>query len=153
MGRYARTHNGSGTKYNGSFAFGDSSTTTYVHPTANNQFVARFAGGYRFYFNSTMNVGVQVAAGSNSWSSISDSPKKTDFLKADGEEFLSKLATMRLGSWRYKWDEPERQHYGPMAQEFFSLFGNDGLGIIGCDNFLATADVDCVVFILLHALE
>lgn len=153
IGSYARTHNRSGIKYNGSFAFGDSSSTTYVQPTANNQFVARFVGGYRFYSSSAMNHGVYLIANGASWSTISDSTKKTDFLKADGKEFLSKLATMRLGSWRYKWDEPECRHYGPFAQEFFARFGKDGLGIIGDDTTLTTADVDGVVFILLQALE
>ncbi|MGQ9819265.1 MAG: tail fiber domain-containing protein, partial [Candidatus Kapaibacteriales bacterium] len=117
------------------------------------QFVARFAGGYYFYTNAGMSVGVYVDAGGSSWSSISDSTKKTDFLKADGEIFLQKLRTMRLGSWRFKWDPVERRHYGPMAQEFFALFGRDGHGTIGNDTTLATADVDGVVFILLQALE
>jgi len=40
-----------------------------------------------------------------------------------------------------------------MAQDFFSAFGNDGIGKVGCDTLLASADFDGVNFIAIQALE
>jgi hypothetical protein len=40
-----------------------------------------------------------------------------------------------------------------MAQEWNSAFGNDGIGIIGCDTLLTTADVDGIAYIAIKALE
>ena len=40
-----------------------------------------------------------------------------------------------------------------MAQEWFAAFGHDGIGIIGTDTTLATADVDGVTLIAVQALE
>ena len=40
-----------------------------------------------------------------------------------------------------------------MAQEIYKYFGNDGLGTIGCDTLLASADMDGIMMICLQALE
>ena len=40
-----------------------------------------------------------------------------------------------------------------MAQEFFKAFGNDGIGTIGNDTTIASADFDGVNFIAIQALE
>jgi septal ring factor EnvC (AmiA/AmiB activator) len=53
----------------------------------------------------------------------------------------------------YTADESKRRHYGPMAQEWFAAFGHDGIGTIGCDTMLASADVDGVMCIAIQALE
>jgi hypothetical protein len=61
---------------------------------------------------------------------------------------------MRLGSWNYKdQDKTKFRHYGPMAQEFYKNFGNDGIGIIGNDTTIATADMDGVLMIAIQALN
>ncbi|MES2650062.1 MAG: tail fiber domain-containing protein [Bacteroidota bacterium] len=140
--------------HSGTLAMTDASTTDTMFNTANNQFAARFAGGYRFYTNSTKTTGVTVGTGGNSWSSISDSSKKEKYLPADGEAFLAKLQQLKLGSWNYK-GQPEAgyRHYGPMAQEIFAAYGKDNYGSIGCDTLLATADMDGIMMVLLQALE
>ncbi|MEJ2543007.1 MAG: tail fiber domain-containing protein, partial [Calditrichaceae bacterium] len=88
------------------------------------------------------------------WSTISDSTKKENFKQVDGEEFLNKISLFKLTSWNYKGQDPANyRHYGPMAQDFYAAFGNDGIGTIGNDTTLASADFDGINFIAIQALE
>jgi Head domain of trimeric autotransporter adhesin/Chaperone of endosialidase len=149
---YRAVNNG----FTGTMVMGDESTTDSVRNTADNQFAARYAGGYRFYTKATTsgiaNTGVFLSTNGNAWGSISDSTKKENFLYADKEYFLQKLTDLRLGSWSYK-DDAGIRHYGPMAQEIFSAYGSDGIGKIGCDTILTTADMDGIMMIMLQGLE
>lgn len=119
-----------------------------------NRFYARFDQGYYFYTDATdANMGVRMLHGGSSWETLSDSTKKENFQYVDGKEFLNKISDMKLGSWNYKNQNPEEfRHYGPMAQEFYALFGTDGIGTIGCDTTIATADIDGVMMIAIQAL-
>jgi len=147
-------HRASSNGHSGCFVLGDESTTDSILSSTNNQFSARYAGGYRLYSNATKTVGVSLAAGGNAWASISDSTKKEKFVKADAEVFLTRLHNLRLGSWNYKGQRDiHYRHYGPMAQEIFSNYGKDRYGIIGCDTLLATADMDGIMMIMLQGLE
>lgn len=140
----------------GAFVIGDKSTSAYVYVLAeqDNQMVMRFKGGYKLYTNAQMDKGVLMNQGDNSWSSISDSTKKTNFLDADGEYFLNSLSKLKLGSWNYKNQNPETfRHYGPMAQEVYRYFGKDEYGTIGNDTTIASADMDGIMMIVLQALE
>lgn len=142
--------------HTGTMVMGDESTTDSVRNTANNQFAARYAGGYIFYTKNTVGgtatTGAVLAANANSWSSVSDSTKKEKFTPADKEAFLHRLSGLKLGSWNYK-GNAENRHYGPMAQEIFSGFGKDTYGKIGCDTLLASADMDGIMMIMLQGLE
>src|SRR5207248_7344619 len=62
----------------GSFVYGDSSTTI-VTPSAINQFVVRASGGTTFYSNAVMSTGVTLAANGASWARWSDRNRKEDF--------------------------------------------------------------------------
>jgi hypothetical protein len=149
MGAYVSTDSNFG-----SFIFGDYSTTSTTTSTASNQMTMRFHGGYRLFTHSNLASGVSMGNGANSWSTISDSTKKTNFKQADGEYFLSSLSKLKLGSWNYTSQDPQQfRHYGPMAQEIFHYFGHDGIGTIGNDTTLATADMDGIIMICLQALE
>lgn len=140
--------------HSGCFVAGDASTTDSIESSANNQLSFRYAGGYRLHTNATLTTGVSLNAGGSSWNVISDSTKKENFIKADGEYFLSSLSKLRLGSWNYKVQDPvEFRHYGPMAQEIFNYFGKDEFGTIGNDTTLASADIDGIMMICLQALE
>jgi FtsZ-binding cell division protein ZapB len=140
--------------YDGAFIIGDYSTGTTTNATAASQMTMRFAGGYRLFTDANVSVGVSLAPGGSSWATISDSTKKTNFQKADGDYFLSSLSKLKLGSWNYKaQDTKNYRHYGPMAQEIFHYFGHDGKGTIGCDTLLASADMDGIMMICLQALE
>lgn len=127
---------------------------SYTTSSAANQMTARYAGGYRFFTNDDMNIGVSLIANDNSWNIISDSNRKERFLPADGERMLGKIRGMRLGSWNYKGhDKPGLRHYGPMAQEFYNAFGKDAHGTIGNDTTINQANLEGVMMIMIKALE
>ncbi len=140
--------------FNGCLAIGDASGLGTTSCVRANEFRARFAGGYALYTSGVPISGVFMVNGSNAWSSISDSTKKEKFRKTDGEYVLNSISKMKLGSWNYKFQNAKDfRHYGPMAQEFFNAFGNDGIGKIGCDTLINSADIDGVMMIGLQALE
>ena len=138
----------------GAFVVGDASTNSTLSASAANQFSARFAGGYRLFTNSAMTVGAQLTAGATSWSTLSDSTRKAGFRPYDGDAVLAGLARLRLGTWHYRGQDPATQrHWGPMAQDFYREFGRDGVGTVGVDTLIATADADGVLFAAAQALE
>lgn len=92
-----------------------SGASTLTSPKAN-AFVARYSGGFNFYSNSLATIGVSLAAGSGSWSTLSDSSLKrieTKFTQSDP----SYLSDLKIYNWNYK--KNSAQHYGPMAQSFY----------------------------------
>ncbi len=139
----------------GSFVIGDSPNSSgTVSSQTSNSFTSRFRNGYYLYTGANFGSGVFINSGGNSWSSISDSTKKENFLPIDGENVLKKIANMRTVTWNYKGQDPKSfRHYGPMAQEFFSAFGRDKLGVIGNDTTIASADFDGINFTAIKALE
>lgn len=148
MGSYVSTSG------EGSLIIGDRSTTTTTSKSEPNRFYARFAQGYYFYTNLDATIGSYLAPGGNAWYSISDSTKKENFQIVNGEVVLNKISNFRLGSWNYIGQDPkEFRHYGPMAQDFYAAFGNDGIGTIGCDTLLPSADFDGINLIAIQALE
>jgi hypothetical protein len=146
-------HRASAAGFSGTMVMNDQSNTDSLRASAINQFSARYANGYRLFTNATKTIGVSLAAGGNSWAAISDSTKKENYIKPNQEYFLNQLGKLRIGSWNYKVQDKTIRHYGPMAQEIFSAFGKDGIGTIGNDTTLATADMDGVMMIMLQGLE
>ena len=72
----------------------------------------------------------------------SDKTKKENFQPVDGEEVLGKIRGFELSSWNFIGHDPkEFRHYGPMAQDFFAAFGQDGLGQIGSETTINTGDL------------
>jgi trimeric autotransporter adhesin len=147
MGFSASTTDSGGTPRDGTFVWGDHSTSTPVRPTAHHQFVARASGGAIFYSNSGMTTGVTLAAGGGSWASVSDRAKKRDFAPVDGDHILARLAALPVTSWSYIDDASGRRYIGPVAQDFHALFG------LGDDTTIATLDVDGVTLAAVQALE
>jgi hypothetical protein len=143
LGRYAATG-----FLQGTFAFGDASTTTAVGPTAPNQFVARAAGGVTFYSDSGMTTGVNLAAGGGSWTTLSDRGMKTNFRALDGEAVLARLATIPILEWNYITQDASIRHVGPMAQDFRAAFG---LG--EDDRHINTLDPDGISLKAIQALD
>jgi phage protein U len=137
----------------GAFALKDYQSSSLTNSTANS-FAAKFMGGYRLYTDYSGIAGVYLAASGTSWSTISDSTKKENFKPVDGELFLEKISQFNLTSWNYKGqDKTKFRHYGPMAQDFYNAFGNDGVGTVGVDTLISTADFMGVNFIAIQALE
>ncbi|MFZ1730450.1 MAG: tail fiber domain-containing protein [Bacteroidota bacterium] len=149
LGNYVNT----GSK-SGSFVIGDHSTTSTFSAGSVNRFYGRFGNGYCLYTNSTCTVAAILYGNANSWATLSDVRKKERFLPVEGESVLERFRDLRLGTWNYKSQSAELiRHYGPMAQEWFAAFGHDGIGTIGNDTTLASADVDGVLCIAVQALE
>lgn len=139
--------------HDGAMVLGDYSNSS-LESSTNNQFSARYAGGYRLYTNAGASVGVKLDAGSNAWSTISDKHVKENFSPVSGEDFLQKIAGFQLTSWNYKGQDPGRyRHYGPMAQDFYQAFGHDSYGAIGNDTAINQADFDGINLIAIQALE
>src|SRR5699024_9867258 len=137
----------------GSFIIGDHQPSGTTTSTANNQMMMRFRGGYRLYTNGAATVGVSLPPGASSWQTTSDETKKENYQEADGTYFLESIKKMKLGSWNYIGQSKEDfRHYGPMAQEFYKYFGNDGIGTVGNDTTIASADIDGVMMIAIKAL-
>nr|WP_310588672.1 tail fiber domain-containing protein [Jiulongibacter sediminis] len=144
----------------GSFVIGDYITyseASTLSADAQDRFLARFNNGYKLYTNqdlSSSSIGLMALHNANSWSSISDSTKKENFIPADGEKVLKSISKMRVGTWNYIGQSPqEYRHWGPMAQDFYAHFGKDEFGSVGCDTLIASADFDGVNFAAIKALE
>ena len=115
-GRRAKANN------QGCFVWGDS-TDADVTCSNDNRWVARASGGVYFYSNSSLTSGVYVAAGGNSWNSISDRATKENFTAVDGRTILDKLAALSVQDYNLKSQDPSIRHIGPVAQDFYAAFG------------------------------
>jgi hypothetical protein len=149
MGNYVNSNG-----FEGAFLIGDNSTTTTMNGTSDNNFRARFDGGYRFYTSADYSSSCALSPGAFAWSTTSDKRLKENFEPVNGEDFLKKIAAMNLTSWNYKKQDPAKfRHYGPMAQDFYAAFGKDKYGTIGDDTTINSADFDGVNLIAIQALE
>lgn len=118
-----------------------------------NTMTMRFAGGYRFYTSKDGSTLVSIPAGANGTVTLSDVRKKENFKQINGEEMLKKIGRFTLTTWNYKGQDARLfRHYGPMAQDFYKAFGNDGVGVIGTDTTIASADFDGINFTAIKAL-
>jgi hypothetical protein len=135
----------------GSFIFGH--TTGSSQNTGNDQFKALFEGGYEFYSNAALTIGMILSPGNNAWTVVSDARKKENFLLIHGGGFLKSISAMKLTSWNYKGQDPKVfRHYGPMAQDFNRAFGADAFGKIGTDSTINQADLDGVMLVAIREL-
>lgn len=140
--------------YQGAFVIGDRSTTTVMNAANENNFRARFAGGYKLFTSANLSTGCTLFAGDNAWTTGSDVRTKENFADVNGEDFLKKISGFHLTSWNYKTQDPAIfRHYGPMAQDFHAAFGKDIYGTIGNDTTINSADFAGVSFIAIQALE
>jgi hypothetical protein len=102
-----------------SFVWSDGSTTN-TSDTSSNQFIARASGGFYFY-SSSSSTGVELPAGSGSFSPMSDRNAKNHFAPVNPETVLASVAALPMTTWSYK-TEPGVRHIGPMAQDFHAAF-------------------------------
>lgn len=130
----------------GAFVWGDS-TDADVSSNAANQFVVRASGGAIFYTNASLTTGASLAAGSGSWSSLSDRAVKTGLVPTNPKAVLERLAAMPIYEWSYRSQGPGVRHLGPTAQDFRAAFG---LG--EDDRHISTVDADGVALAAIQAL-
>lgn len=123
------------TGYAGAFVWGDNSTSNTLAATANNQFTARAAGGFRLFTNPALTTGCSLPAGSGVFSCTSDRNAKHAFRPVDGRKVLERLSKVPVTTWQYKSEAGRVRHMGPMAQDFRRAFGlgTDGKSIGSID--------------------
>jgi Chaperone of endosialidase len=113
------------TSYQGDFVWADSTDADFTSSAAN-QFAARCIGGVIFVTgidgSGNATSGVQVPAGSGSWTSLSDRNAKENFQAVNAEEVLDRIAAMPISMWNYKTQDKTIRHLGPMAQDFHAAF-------------------------------
>jgi hypothetical protein len=132
----------------GTFMFGDRSTSVPMLTFVPHQFLVRAAGGTAFYSNSALTAGVTLAAGAGAWASVSDATRKQHFRDLSGEDVLAKLARMSIQEWSYKAQDAAIRHVGPTAQEFHAAFG------LGEDPLrISTIDADGIALRAIQALD
>jgi hypothetical protein len=67
--------------------------------------------------------GVELHAGSGSWSTFSDRNAKERFQTVNAQTVLAEVAAMPVTTWNYKTQDKSIRHIGPMAQDFHAAFG------------------------------
>ena len=61
---------------------------------------------------------------------------------------------MELSSWNFIGHDPKKfRYYGPMAQDFYAAFGNDGIGRIGTETTINSGDMAGILMIAVPALD
>jgi len=105
----------------GTFVWADATDADF-QSTGPNQFLCRASRGTKFYSNADATIGVQVAAGGNSWSAISDRNVKQNVTPVDSRDVLERLAGIPIGEWNLISQDPSIRHIGPMAQDFHAAF-------------------------------
>lgn len=106
----------------GSFVWADTNSTPFSS-SLDNQFNIRASGGTRIFSNSTLTAGVTLAPGGSAWNAVSDSTLKRNKRLVDGGELLANLMQLPIKQWSYKSQDPSIEHIGPMAQDFYTIFG------------------------------
>jgi Chaperone of endosialidase len=100
------------------------------------------------------NAGITVIEGQVPYTFTSDKNQKENFQPVDGDEVLRKLAALSLTSWNYIGHDPGQfRHYGPFAQEFFAVFGHDGVGTVGTPTTINSGDLEGILMIAVQALD
>jgi hypothetical protein len=112
-------HRASADGHDGVMVMGDESTTDSIEAVANNEFAARYAGGYRFRTNATLTTGCNLPAGSGVFSCSSSRDLKENFRRVDGEDLLKSLRAIPVTRWNYIGEQQGVEHIGPVAQDWF----------------------------------
>ena len=97
---------------------------------------------------------VTVIEGQVAFTASSDRTKKENFKPVNEDEVLKKIGQIPVQSWNFIGHDPKKfRHYGPMAQDFFAAFGNDGVGTIGTPTTINSGDMAGILMIAVQALE
>ncbi len=150
VGLAALVRNTSG-KYNTAIGYGaDVVSDTFTNATA-------LGSRARVDANNKVRIGdtaVTVIEGQVAYTFTSDKNQKENFQAVDGDAVLQSIREMSLMSWNYKGQDPRQfRHYGPVAQEFYAAFGNDGVGTSGTPTTINSGDEAGVLMVAVQALE
>lgn len=143
----------------GSFVWADS-TDDEVVSMADNEFRVRCGGGAAFEMGSVRRVELRSASSrfiytstnaflssGGTWTNASDRNLKDNFEPVDGRAVLDSLVNMPVFTWNYLEEDVEIRHMGPMAQDFYAVFGL-GYG----ETSIATIDAEGVALAAVKGL-
>lgn len=133
--------------HSGAFVWADPVAIDF-NSTANSQFSVRASGGVRMFSNFNQTSGVTLAPGASSWTVVSDSTLKRNIREVNYQDVLEKVAELPISQWSYESQDENIEHVGPMAQDFYRLFG---LG--EDDKHINTLDPDGVALAAIKALH
>ena len=108
--------------HDGAFVWADKNPVDYSS-TAVNEFSIRASGGIRIHSNLALTAGITMSPGASSWSAVSDRNLKENIREIDGKEILDRIARLPISRWNYIAQDESIEHVGPMAQDFYGLFG------------------------------
>lgn len=143
--------------HTGTMAMGDESTTDSVRNQADNEFRARYNGGFRLRVSTAANgntpgaggnVGCDLTVAVPSWTCASSRTLKENFRSVDGEDVLKRLKSMPITTWNMKGADRSIRHLGPVAEDFYKAFPL-GLG----KTTIGMNDIDGVNIAAAKALE
>ncbi|HEX7999979.1 MAG TPA: tail fiber domain-containing protein [Pyrinomonadaceae bacterium] len=123
-------------------------STTATMTLANSKLSMKSDGSTELTSNSGGTSGVSLAAGSGTWSSLSDRNMKANFSAVNPREILRGVLRLPISTWNYKTQNTSIRHIGPMAQDFFSTF-KVGEG----DRTIANIDPDGVALAAIQGLN
>jgi hypothetical protein len=119
----------------GSFVWGDATDADFSSER-DNQFRIRANGGAKFDVNNNNWVNIWddgtnlINTSTNArltlagvWQSVSDRNQKENIIEVNSKEILKKLMQLPISLWNYKVEGDKIKHIGPMAQDFYSVFG------------------------------
>ena len=101
------------------------------------------------------NTSVTVIEGQVDWTFSSDVNMKENFVTIDGSEMLEKLSELPVASWNYKGhDKKLFRHYGPTAQDWCILFGEDAIGEFngGVNTTINSGDISGILLVVVKEL-
>jgi trimeric autotransporter adhesin len=133
--------------HDGSLVWADA-TDQPVASTETNQITFRASGGVRIFSDSNLTTGVELEAGSGTWTTLSDRNTKTNFEPVDPTAVLNQVTQLPVHYWNYRAQDPATRHLGPVAQDFHSAFG---LG--NNPRRIATVDADGVALAAIQGLN
>lgn len=141
----------------GTMVMGDESTTDSVRNQANNEFRARYNGGFRLRVSTAANgntpgaggnVGCDLTVAVPAWTCASSRTLKENFAAVNGEDVLLRLRDVPVTTWNMIGADPSVVHLGPVAEDFHQAFAL-GLGA----TTIGMGDIDGVNFAAAQALE
>jgi hypothetical protein len=96
-----------------------------------------------------MGSGAYVTAG-GVWTNASDRNLKTNFQTLDPQTILNKIQSLSITQWNYRLEDSSVRHIGPMAQDFYSVFG---LGGANGTTSISTIDPEGIALLGIQALN
>jgi hypothetical protein len=150
----------------GAFVWADSTDADFTSQV-DNQFRVRANGGARFDVNSSHWVelrakgsilspplklidtssGAYLSQG-GTWTDSSDRMKKENFQAIDPQSVLAMVGRLPISTWNYKVENEEVRHIGPVAQDFYAVFG-----VGGDDKHIAALDGNGVALAAIQGLN